>query len=66
MYGPLSVVLIWALSMICVSLVGKFQEKLSILILALKGLAIGTLLSDALLHIIPTVKIIYLINELLI
>lgn len=56
MYGSLSVVLIWAISMICVSLLGKFQEKVKLLTLGLKGLAIGTLLSDALLHIVPTVN----------
>ncbi|RNA20777.1 zinc transporter ZIP4 [Brachionus plicatilis] len=54
LYGSLSVVLIWLISMICVSLLGKFKESLKLLTLALKGLAIGTLLSDALLHIIPT------------
>ncbi|RNA36203.1 zinc transporter ZIP4 [Brachionus plicatilis] len=54
LYGSLSVIIIWVISMICVSLLGKFKDSLKFLILALKGLAIGTLLSDALLHIIPT------------
>ena len=37
-----------------VLLVGKFNKHSKLIILGLRGLAIGTLLSDALLHIIPT------------
>ncbi|CAF0949369.1 unnamed protein product, partial [Brachionus calyciflorus] len=53
LYGTLTIIGIWVISMICVTLLGKFNKSFSYLILASKALAIGTLISDALLHILP-------------
>ena len=56
LFGALTIFIIWLTSFISVVFVGKFRKGRKFIIIALSSLAIGTLLSDALLHIIPTVR----------
>lgn len=69
LYGIIAIVGIWAISAINVFILSRVQkrhEKIQpndnmFLISALNALAIGILLGDAFLHIIPSVNKIYLI-----
>ena len=63
LYGAVAIIIIWLVSFVCVIFVGKFKLGKKYIIIALSSLAIGTLLSDALLHIIPTVRIIKLYSS---
>lgn len=56
LYGAVAIIIIWLVSFVSVIFVGKFKIGRKFIIIALSSLAIGTLLGDALLHIIPTVS----------
>jgi hypothetical protein len=56
LFGALAIFIIWLISFVSVIFVGKFRKGRKFIIIALSSLAIGTLLGDALLHIIPTVR----------
>jgi len=58
LFGSISVIVIWLLSFVSVAVVGKLNKGgRTLLVIALRALAIGTLLSDSLLHIIPSVSL---------
>jgi hypothetical protein len=59
LFGSLSIFTIWLISFLAILIVGKFHKNASYLILSLRGLAVGTLISDSLLHIIPSVRRFY-------
>ena len=48
---------IWLASVCSIVLMIKFNKGRKLVVLALNSLAVGTLMSDALLHIIPSVTI---------
>ena len=54
LYGALSVIVISVLSLISILIVGRINQSKKSIILSLKALAMGTLLSDALIHLIPS------------
>jgi hypothetical protein len=54
LYGIISVVALWFISQSCVILVSRFKSVKHFLINSLRSLALGTLLSDALMHLIPS------------
>lgn len=54
LFGTLTIFLIWLLSFIAVFTIGKLHNGKQNIIMALRALAVGTLLSDALLHLIPS------------
>lgn len=58
LFGSISIVLIWFLSLVACIIVGTFKKYKDFLILTLRALAIGTLLGDSLMHLIPSVSLI--------
>jgi hypothetical protein len=59
LFGALSILVIWGVSMISCIIIGKFNQKFEngkkLLLLSLRSLAIGVLLSDAFMHLVPEV-----------
>ena len=51
------ILVIWSVSVCSIILMIKLNRGKKLVVLALNSLAVGTLMSDALLHIIPSVTI---------
>lgn len=51
--------IIWFTSLASVVFISRFKRGQKYIIISLNALAVGTLLADAMLHIIPQVKLTY-------
>jgi hypothetical protein len=56
LFGAISIIIIWAVSILACIIIGRFNKRergKKLLLLALRSLAIGVLLSDAFMHLVP-------------